>query len=94
MFPFKTDKRSEEFCNSIAREMVGLFGIPESEAIRRIGSFWGHLSGIVGDEDMVYHEDESYWARTIYYGAGSFWWITGVERNRRQLPPLRAQPIE
>ena len=94
MFPFKTDQKSETFCASVAREMVGRFGISESEAIRRIGRFWSHLSGIVGDQDVVYHEDESYWASTIYYGAGSFWWITGDERERRQLPPLSAQPIE
>jgi hypothetical protein len=94
MFPFKTDEKSEAFCGAIVREMVALFGISEAEAVHRVGRFWDHLPGIVGEEDLVYHEDESYWARTIYYGAGSYWWITGGERERRQLPPLSAQPIE
>ncbi len=93
-FPFKTDQKSEAFCASIAREMVALFGISESEAIRRTGHFWGHLPGIFGEDDVVYHEDQSYWAKTIYYGAGSFWWISGNERESRQLPPLAPQPLE
>jgi hypothetical protein len=91
-FSFKTDQKSEVFCMSIAREMVAAFGISQSEAIRRISHFWGQLTEIIGENDLVYHEDERYWARTVYYGAGSFWWITGDERERRNLPPLMPQP--
>ena len=93
-FPFKTDERSESFCGSIASEMVRLFGISESEAFRRISRFWAHLPELVGEHDMIYHETEDYWARTIYYGASSYWWFTGDERTKRSLPPLHPQPID
>ena len=93
-FPFKTDQKSEAFCGSIAREMVQLFGISEGEALRRISRFWAHLPEIIGQQDMVYHETEDYWARTIYYGAGSYWWFAGEERTKRSLPPLCPQPLD
>ena len=90
-FPFKTDQESEAFCWSIAREMTRLFGISEHEAIRRICRFWGHITEIVG-EDIIYHEDEDYWARTIYYGKDSSWWI--ADRAAKDLPPLKPLPLD
>jgi hypothetical protein len=92
IFPFKTDEKSEAFCHSIAREMTKLFGISEHEAIHRIGRFWKRLPEIVGEQDIVYHETEDYWARTIYYGKDSFWWIT--DRASRHLPPLTPLPLD
>ena len=65
-FPFKTDDKSEEFCLSIAREMVGLFGISEGEAVRRVGKAFSHLPEITGDQHIFYHEDETFWAKELY----------------------------
>lgn len=72
-FSFKTDEQSFEFCKSIIQEMVMLFGIDKDEAIGRMNRLWTGLE-FLGDEDLIYHEDEEYWANTIYYGKGSFWW--------------------
>lgn len=93
-FPFRTDEESEAFCHAIAHEMARLFGISKGEGIQRISRFWAHVPEIVGEEDMIYHETEDFWARTIYYGAGSFWWLVGEERTRQSLPPLRPQPLD
>ncbi len=92
-FPFKTDADSQQFCESIASEMTRLFGIAEEEALLRICRFWAHLPEFVGSDDIIYHEDESYWANTIYFGGDSFWWITGEDRTRRKLPPLTPKPL-
>jgi hypothetical protein len=29
--------------------------------------------------DIAYHEEPDYWARTIYYGPNSHWWVHGQE---------------
>jgi hypothetical protein len=73
-FEFETDSQSAAFCHEIARQMVELFGIPLEEAIGRINRDWKGLK-IVGPDDVVYHEDEAYWAKTIYFGKGSNWWL-------------------
>ena len=91
-FPFKTDEKSAAFCFAIAREMVQLFGISEVEAIQRICRHWRHLTELVGEQDIIYHETEDYWARTIYYGKDSFWWI--ADRASRHLPPLKPLPLD
>ena len=93
-FPFRTDEKSEAYCRSIAHELVRLFGISESEALRRISRFWAHLSELVGEYDLIYHETPDDWARWIYYGAGSYWWLVGEERAKRRLPPLGPQPLD
>ena len=72
-FKFTTDEKSEEFCMLIVGKMVGLFGITEEEAIGRINRDWEGKE-IVG-MDIIYHEDEEYWAKSIYYGHDSAWWI-------------------
>ena len=69
-FIFETDGQSAEFCEEIAWQMVGLFGITNEEAIGRINRDWCGLK-FVGSDDVIYHEDEIYWAKTIYYGKGS-----------------------
>ncbi len=72
LFLFVTDKNSEEFCLLIAHKMVELFGISKEEAIGRINRDWKGQE-IVG-MDVIYHEDEEYWAKEIYYGHDSRWW--------------------
>jgi hypothetical protein len=90
-FPFKTDEKSEAFCNEIAQEMIRLFGIAESEAVLRISNAWAHIPQIVG-QDVIYHETADYWASTIYYGNDSFWWI--ADRASKNLRPLKPLPLD
>ena len=73
-FEFETDDQSNVFCLEIARQMVEVFKITRQEAIGRINRDWRGLK-LVGPEDMIYHEDEIYWAKTIYFGKGSNWWL-------------------
>jgi hypothetical protein len=72
-FEFSTDSQSATFCEGIAVKMVELFGITTDEAIGRLNQEWRGLS-LLGPNDMIYHEDEEYWAKTIYYGKDSKWW--------------------
>jgi hypothetical protein len=90
-FPFKTDDKSKVFCLSIAQEMTLLFGISDAQALRRICRCWRHVPEIVG-QDIVYHETEDFWAKTIYHGKDSFWWIP--DRATRNLPPLKPLPLD
>jgi len=82
-YAFKTDAKSKKFCDDIVEEMVKAFSISEDEAIGRMNRLWKNIE-IIGDDDPVYHEDEEYWARTIYYGKDSDWWLNP--------PGLKPQP--
>ena len=88
---FGTDTTSASFCNQIASTMVDLFGIPKSEAIQRINTTWAGLS-FLGTEDLIYHESEEYWAKNIYYGKDSAWWLPEERRIAEGLGPLK--PIQ
>lgn len=70
----KVDKRSEEYLWRIKNEMIHLFSWGEEEAYGRINRFWKNKT-FQGDELMLYHEDETYWAKMIYFGKGSHWWL-------------------
>jgi len=82
IFDFDTDKESQIFCESIAREMVRVFNISLDEAIGRISREW-MKKPIIGD-DVIYHETENYWAKNIYFGKSSEWWLSP--------PNLRPKP--
>lgn len=79
----KTDERSNEYLQSILKEMVNLFSISEEEAGGRINRFWDKLN-LPEDQIMLYHEDEYYWAKTIFYGKNSFWWL----REGEEIKPV------
>lgn len=73
-FVFKTDEKSEEFCNQIAIKMVELFKITLEEAVGRINQAWANSLSIEGCDNIIYHEEEDFWAKTIYYPEGTRWW--------------------
>jgi hypothetical protein len=81
-FEFETDEQSSAFCEQIAEEMVELFRISREEAIGRINRDWRGLK-LIGPDDVIYHEDETYWANTIYYGKGSNWWLNPPDLKPR-----------
>jgi len=84
-FEFKTDAQSLTFCENIIARMMILFGITVEEAISRINRDWRGLK-LIGAEDVIYHEDEEYWAKTIYYGKGSNWWLNAQNLKPRPYP--------
>ena len=73
-FKFEIDEESYELRCEIVNKMVELFHISHEEAINRMNSQWrGQI--IKGDGCMVFHEDEEYWANSIYYTDNSYWWM-------------------
>lgn len=74
IFTFKTDEEAQRFCERIVASMVSLFSIPENEAIGRVNRHWQGQE-IFGPTDIVYLEDEVYWAKAIYYENDTYWWL-------------------
>lgn len=72
-YEFKTDEQSRAFCNKIAERMVSLFNISVEEAVGRMNRLWSGQS-FIGPKDLIYHEDEDFWANDIFYGGDSLWW--------------------
>lgn len=73
-FVMEVDQRSTAYLMSIVKTMIQLFSISEEEAYGRINNYW-FGQNMLGDQLMLYHEDEEYWSKTIYYGKNSFWWL-------------------
>jgi hypothetical protein len=63
-FSFRTDDKSHEFCESIAKKMADRYRIPLDEAVSRINELWCG-NDIIGD-DVVYHDEEDYWVDHIF----------------------------
>lgn len=82
-FIFPTDEQSEEFCLEIIKLMTEFFGITEEEALKRVNAHWKHIE-FKGETNIIYHEDEEFWAKDIYYGHESYWW---VKEGKEQLQP-------
>lgn len=73
-FKFLTDRNSESYCLKIAGFMVDIFKIAEEEAIKRINDRWKNKE-FIGDNNIIYHEEPEFWAKDIYYGHDSYWWL-------------------
>ena len=84
-FTFHTDEKFEKLCNAIALRMVELFGISEQEAIGRINRQWSHII-YTGPDSVLYHETADYYAKLIYYPAGTFWWKGEKGLNPKPYP--------
>jgi len=72
-FTFNLDTKGLAFCHEIADDLVTFFKIPRDEAIGRINRHW-HGQSINRPDNVVYHEDSDFWAKTIYYGGNADWW--------------------
>jgi hypothetical protein len=72
-FDFQTDDEGREFCELIIQEMISRFNISKEEAVGRLNDTWKGLT--IGKDDIVFHEDEEFWANSIYYGKDSQWWL-------------------
>jgi hypothetical protein len=71
-------------------ELARLFGVPADEAVGRINRQW-RGQAFVG-EDIVYHETPEHWARVMYLGKDSLWWITGEKREQMGPGPVVPKP--
>jgi hypothetical protein len=38
---------------------------------------------------MIYHEEPEFWAKDIYWGHSSYWWLSTEERQNKGLPELK-----
>src|SRR5437899_1296959 len=77
----------------IADEMVRQFDISFSEAVGRINNrLRGNDLRPLKDheDDIIYHETPSHWARLYYFEDGSYWWILEEDkRERLGLGPIK-----
>ena len=80
---FSTSEKTAPFFERIAQTMMDSFGVDRREALDRMNRHWKGQS-IVDEDDVLFHEDETFWAFTVYYGAHSRWWL-GTE-GLRPLP--------
>lgn len=85
VFNFETDTESYQYFMEICEKMMELFEIDYEEAIGRINQHFKHVDKFVGDEVLIYHETDNYWAKTIYYGNDSFWWL---KEGKEELKPV------
>jgi hypothetical protein len=88
-YRFKTDDQGQRFCDEIVNNMMSLFGISKEEAMARINQQWKNeiLVGI----NILYHVIPEEWAKDIYWGHDSYWWVQGEARERLKLPPVTPQ---
>ena len=82
-FAFKTCPETQAFGELIVHEMMSTFGISQEEAVGRINRRWGHLE-LTNPQHIIFHDDETFWARDIYFGHDSVWWKD--EANAKPLP--------
>lgn len=72
----KANKEAAEYLYEIAKEMTSLFQISQEEAIGRINKHFGSREFITSTEvNALVHEEQDIWAKHIYYGKDSFWWV-------------------
>jgi hypothetical protein len=69
-------EEAQQYMEEIVREMVGLFSISSAEAVGRLNQFWrGKEFTSAVQVGVLLHEEPAHWAKTIYYGHDSHWWL-------------------
>src|SRR5579862_3360478 len=69
-------EEARRYMDKIVGEMVGLFSISSSEAVGRLNRFWqGQEFTSAVKVGVLLHEQAADWAKTIYYGRDSQWWL-------------------
>jgi hypothetical protein len=86
-FLMKTSGESLELLNAIADEMVTLFSISRTEAVARINQQW-RGTDLSGEDEIILHEDERYWALSIYYGGSVPDWSPSADRSAWSPQPV------
>lgn len=75
--------KARDYIEEIIHEMLVWFPITRDEAVGRVNQQWRHLD-YIGDSDLMFHETPVDWAKTIYYGKDSRWWLG--EEGLRPVP--------
>ncbi|MEU6661568.1 hypothetical protein [Streptomyces sp. NPDC046821] len=78
-YTMPTCPQTRELLDAVVDEMVAEFGIVRAEAVARVNVQWDGQDLSVED-DLILHEDERYWAFTIYYGGHVPDWSPGADR--------------
>ncbi|MFJ8823915.1 hypothetical protein ACIREE_19300 [Streptomyces sp. NPDC102467] len=81
-YTMPTCDATNELLEFIVDRMVAELGLSRAEAVARINRQW-HGQDLSGEDDIVLHEDERFWALTIYYEdvpdwsaeADRAWWV-------------------
>lgn len=81
----KTSPETLELLEDTADEMVSQCGISRAEAVARINRHWEGLD-LSGPNDLILHEDETYWALAIYYEEVPDWQANADRANWRSRP--------
>jgi hypothetical protein len=91
-FMMPTTESIAEFFADIADEMVNVFNISRTEAVARINAHWSGQQ-FTSDDNIVLHEDDTYWAMIIYYQDVPTW-DPNADRSawRPVEPPPRNSP--
>jgi hypothetical protein len=64
------------YIEEIATEMTLLFDIQMAEAVGRINRVFADRQFLTDVQVRVLlHEEQDVWAKHIYYGRDSFWWL-------------------
>jgi hypothetical protein len=84
-FAFKTCAETLEFCELIVNEMSRHFGITPEEAIGRVNRQW-RGQNLTNPQDIIFHEDEDFWARDIYFEHNSEWWKDEATAKPKPFP--------
>jgi hypothetical protein len=82
---FEASEEAVAYLDQIRAEMLLLFDITDEEAVGRINRHFAGQS-ITSDVKVgvLLHEEQDAWARHIYFGRDSFWWI----HDPAELDPL------
>lgn len=89
-FRMKTSAETLELLDAIADEMTALLSISRAEAVARINQQW-HGTDLSGEDEIILHEDERYWALWIYYGGNVPDWSPAADRSTWTPRPLPAR---
>ncbi len=64
-----------DYFEEIVRKMLLLFPVTREESVGRLNRFWaGQDFSRELKVNLLRHEDTTFWAKTIYYGANTQWW--------------------
>jgi hypothetical protein len=75
------------YLREIASEMCALFGLDWDEACRRINyTLRGREFKSDGQVDFLLHEEQDVWAKHIYYGRETFWWVNEAIARPKPFP--------
>ncbi|MEM9204014.1 MAG: hypothetical protein AAGC53_20430 [Actinomycetota bacterium] len=75
------------YLEEIALEMVKLFSIDLDEARGRINRRFKDRPFMTRSaETYLFHEEQDVWAKHIYYGRESYWWVDDEPRDPLPYP--------